>query len=217
MKIRKLLLSSSGSFITDGIYDVFDKPRNQIKWAYITTAGKSVLDDSYLKKHRQRMNELGWDFEEIDIEGKNKKELTKLLNGKEAVFVEGGNTFYLIKQIRLSGFDKVMRNLLDQGVVYVGSSAGSYVTCPTMEMATWKENENDKFDHCGVTDFTGMNFVPFLIVAHYTPDLEPKIKHKIEKAKFPVKLLTDRQAIYVNGKNIKLLEDRSLKFNEKNN
>jgi dipeptidase E len=208
--MSKLLLASGGSFITDGQFDFFDKPRNQLKWAYITTAGKDVPDTSYLTKHRNRMKALDWDFEEIDIEGRNESQLYDALKDKDAIFMEGGNTFYLIKHIRLSGFENVIRKLLAKGITYVGSSAGSYVACPTMEMATWKEH--NKFDQHGVTDYTGMNLVPFLVVAHYTTDLEPKIMPKAKKAKYPVQILTDRQAMMVNGEKTELVEDVTLKF-----
>jgi dipeptidase E len=208
-KTHKLLLTSRGTYITDGRYEIFDKPRNRVKWGHITTAGKSVPDDSYLQNHRQRMQELGWDFEEIDIAGKNEDELRKILHDKEAVFVEGGNAFYLLKCIRASGFEKVMHELLDRGVVYVGSSAGSYVACPTIEMATWKDPT--KYDRYGVTDFTAMNLVPFLIFAHYTPDMESVVKPKTVAVKYPVKPLTDQQALFIYGDKVELLEDKSIK------
>jgi len=205
----KLLLTSRGTYIIDGTYEIFDKPRNQIKWAYVITASKGVPDISYLNTHRQRMIELGWNFTEIDIEGKNEDELRQAFKDTEAIYVEGGNTFYLLKAIRESKFEKVIRELLDKGVVYTGSSAGAYVACPTIEMATWKRD--NKFDHHGVTDFTAMNLVPFLVVAHYTSDLESIIRPKINQAKYPVKILTDQQAILVKGDKIEILEDKNIK------
>lgn len=206
--MSKLLLSSRGAHITDGQYEIFDKPRNQVKWAFITTAGKSVPDTSYLERHRQRMRELNWDFEEIDIDGKNANELRNLLKDKEAVNIAGGNTFYLLKCIRESGFDKVIKELMDNGLVYAGSSAGAYVACPTIEMATWIDNK--RYAHHGVTDFTGMNLVPFQILSHYTPDMAPIIKPKMARAKYPVKLLTDQQAVLVTDGEIEMLEDLSI-------
>lgn len=208
-KPHKLLLTSRSTYIIEGKCEIFDKPRDQVKWAYITTASKSVPDDSYMYRHIDRIKELGWDFEEIDIAGKNENELRQLLKGKEAINVVGGNSFYLLKCIRESGFDKVMRELLDQGVVYAGSSAGAYVACPTIEMVTWKNP--DKFNRHGVTDFTAMNFVPFLVFAHYTSDMESVIKPKVEATKYPVKLLTDQQALIVSGDKVELIEDRGIK------
>ena len=206
--MKKLLLASRGTYVTDGQYEIFDKPRNKIKWAYITTAGKSVPDSAYIKKHEQRMMELGWDFKEIDLDGKTTDELRELLKDKEAINVLGGNSFYLLKSIRESGFDKVLSEFLDRGGVYCGSSAGAYVACPTIEVATWKKVQ--KFDHHGVNEFTAMNLVPFLIVAHCTPEIEAMFKPNIELTQYPVKLLTDQQAIIVTDDKIEVLEDPNI-------
>lgn len=205
----KLLLTSSGTYITDGQYEIFDKPRNQVRWAYITTAGKSVPDVSYMEVRRQRMQELHWDFQEMDIAGKTEDELNRLLHDKEAIYLEGGNTFYLLKAIRESGFEKILRRLLKKGAVYIGASAGAYVACPTIEAATWKGN--NKFDRHGLADFTAMNLVPFLIFAHTTPGLKALVQAKADRAKYPVRFLTDQQAILVKGDTIETLNDDSIK------
>lgn len=207
--MKKLLLASRGTYVTDGKYELFDKPRNRVKWAYITTAGKSVPNTAYITKHHQRMQELGWDFEDIDIEGKTPDELRRLFKGKDAINMLGGNSYFLLKCIRESGFDVVLKELLEQGVVYCGSSAGSYVACPTIEMAAWKDPK--RFDRHGVIDLTAMHLVPFLIVAHCTPEVVSMIQPKIDAATFPVKLLTDQQAILVKDDAVELLEDPNIK------
>ncbi len=122
----------------------------------------------------------------------------------------GGNTFYLLKAIRESGFDEVIKDLVDKGVPYVGTSAGSYVACPTIERATWKHQ--DKYDRCGITDFTGMNLVPFLVTAHYVSEFEPKIRKGISETKYPTKILMDGQAILVQDNNYQFLGGEETKL-----
>jgi peptidase E len=116
----------------------------------------------------------------------------------------------MIKCIRESGFKKVLEEFLERGGVYCGSSAGSYVACPSMEMATWKKPA--KFDRHGITDFAGMNLVPFLIVAHCTPEIIAMVKPQIEKSKYDVKLLNDQQAIQIKDGRIEFLEDLNIQF-----
>jgi len=207
--MKKILLASRGTYVTDGQYKIFDKPRNKLKWAYITTAGKSVPDTTYIRKHEQRMRELGWDFVEIDLDGKTPDDLRGILKDKDSINMIGGNSFYLLKSIRESGFTQVLSEFFERGGVYCGSSAGAYVACPTIEVATWKKPA--KFDRHGVTDFIAMNLVPFLIVAHCTPEIEAMIKPRMEQAMYPVKLLTDQQAILVRDDEIEMLEDPTVK------
>ncbi|MFC1663324.1 Type 1 glutamine amidotransferase-like domain-containing protein [Patescibacteria group bacterium] len=206
--MKKLILASRGTFITDGQYDIFDKPKNEIKWAHIITAGNSVPNKTYLIKHRERLTELGWDFEEIDIAGQTPNELRDILKDKDAINMVGGNSFYLLKSIRESGFKEVLDEFLERGGVYCGASAGSYVCCPTIEMAGLKDPK--KFDHHGVTDLTAMNLVPFLIIAHYTKDFESLVEQLKVKTKYEVKILTDQQAIKVVDDKIELIEDPNI-------
>ncbi|MEK7143596.1 MAG: Type 1 glutamine amidotransferase-like domain-containing protein [Patescibacteria group bacterium] len=201
--MRTIVLASSGKYLTEGDWSFLPKPVEQMKIGYIITASKGVKDLSYLERRKQRMNELKYDFEEMDIERKSEQELRGVLKGKEMVYVEGGNTFYLLKAVRESGFDKAIKELVDDGMVYLGSSAGAYITCPTIEMATWKHQ--DKYDHCGVTDFTAMNLVPFLVTAHYASEYAELLKEKIRQSQYPVRILTDDQAILVQNGSTKLV------------
>ncbi|MFA6436753.1 MAG: Type 1 glutamine amidotransferase-like domain-containing protein [Candidatus Paceibacterota bacterium] len=201
--MQTILLTSSGKFLTDGDLSFLPKPITQMKIAYITTASKGVSDISYLERHRKRMKELNYNFKEIDIEGKNEQELEDILKNKEIIHVEGGNTFYLLKVVLESGFDKVIKELVRNGIIYIGSSAGSYIACPTIEMATWKHQ--DKYNHYGITDFTALNLVPFLVTAHYKPEYQELLKEKIKTSKYPVRILTDEQAILVQDEEVKLV------------
>jgi dipeptidase E len=194
-RVGVIILASSGSFLTEGDLSFLPRPVNEMKIAHVITASKSVPSTSYIKRHQEAMEKLGCNVETVDIEGKDEAELLKILSNKDMVFVDGGNTFYLIKAIRGSGFDGAMRKLLEKGVVYLGASAGSYVACPTMEMATWKGH--NKYDRHGVSNFSGMNLVPFLVFAHYERQYEELVKRKIEEVDYPVKILTDNQAVLV--------------------
>ncbi len=198
-----LILTSSGKFITTNDVDNFlPKKITDCKIAYISTASKKVHDDSYAKNHQREMKKLNFSFDVIDIAGMNKDELKKALAGHDIVFVEGGNTYYLLKSVRDSGFDKVIKELLSKGVVYIGSSAGSYITCPSIIMSTFNERGFDRF---GITDFTAMNLVPFLIKAHYTPDMQKKLAEKFNNLGYPMRILNDNQALLIQDGEVQLL------------
>ncbi len=97
--MKKLLLSSNGSFVIEEGFKLLFEDVSKIKLAYITTAGKGATDKTYIETHKKMMRKEGYDFEELDIEGKNENELREMLKDKNAVFVEGGNTFYLLKAV----------------------------------------------------------------------------------------------------------------------
>ena len=174
---------------------MFDKPLKNMRMVYIMTASKGVEDLEYLDRAKKIFKTNEYDYEELDIEGKNEEWLRKYLKNFKVVYVQGGNTYYLLKAIRESGFDKVIKELISQGFIYIGSSAGAFVACPTIEMAGYKHH--DKYNHFGVTDLTGLNLVPFLVSVHYSPEYKEILHEIIASAKYPVRILTDEQAILV--------------------
>lgn len=203
--MQTLLLLSSGRFLKKDLSSLIGKSLSDLKIAHVINAskGKGVGSLDYLERVRQNFRDNNCYFEDLDLDGMNENSLREKLKNFNAVFVNGGSTFYLLKSIRESGFDKVIKELLPQGFVYMGASAGSYVACPTIEMATWKHQ--DKYDHYGLTDFTAMNLVPFLMTVHYIPDYHDLLKEKIKNANYSARVLSDEQAILVKDGNIELI------------
>ncbi|PIQ68517.1 MAG: hypothetical protein COV91_03625 [Candidatus Taylorbacteria bacterium CG11_big_fil_rev_8_21_14_0_20_46_11] len=190
---KLLLLSSLRNVINGNLPPVLGKPFSEFKAVHVINASKGVSDLKYFERNKAFFRENGWNIEELDLDGKNEDDLRLILKDKDLVYVEGGNTFCLLKSIRESGFDVVIRELLPQGLIYMGASAGSYVACPTIEMATWKQEKN----RFGITDVTAMNLVPFLLFAHYTPEYKSMLEGKIPEASYPVRILADGQALFV--------------------
>ena len=170
---------------------------------YIPTAAKGTSSMDYVERRKRFFKEENYTYTELDLDGKKENALSGALRDAEIIYVEGGNSFYLLKSVRESGLDKVLPDLLDAGVIYMSSSAGSYIACPTIEMATWKHQ--DKYDHYGMTDFRAMNLVPFLMSVHYNEKYRKLLTEKIKNCKLPVKVLTDTQAILVQGHNVQLI------------
>ena len=194
---QTILLLSSGSFLEKNFRLILGRPLKEYKLAHITTAGKGqgVRNLDYQEKTRNRLRAQECVFEDIDIDGKNEDELRAIFKNFDGVFMNGGSTFYLLKSIRESGFEKVIKELLPTGFIYIGASAGSYVACPTIEMSLWPHQ--DKYSHYDMEDVKGMNLVPFLVTVHYTPEHEELLKEKIPTASLPVHILTDEHAIIV--------------------
>jgi len=210
LKHMKLILASNGNTIFNLLPKIVDQPINQLKIGWVTTAAKGVEDLTYLKTHRQIMRKTGWNFAEIDIENKSPKQLKKIFADKDIIHIEGGNTFYLLKAVRKTGFDKIIKELIDRGVTYAGTSAGSYIMCPTIEMSTWKPKPKPRF---GLKDLTALNYVPFLLSVHYDPKNKELLKKAIRNTEYPVRILTDGQALLIQddkvtfigrGKEVKL-------------
>ncbi|MCX6712662.1 MAG: Type 1 glutamine amidotransferase-like domain-containing protein [Candidatus Vogelbacteria bacterium] len=190
----KILLASDLSFLLSVGYNLVGIPKSQMRIGYVTTASKASRDQSFFEEVKERIRVSGYSIDEIDIEGKSKNELRAFFKDKNVIEVEGGNTFYLLKAVRESGFADVLREMLDDGKIYIGTSAGSYIMCPTIEVSTWNKDGKDRF---GVTDFTALAYVPFVLKVHYKDEAESLIREKKQKLKYPLRILRDGQGILV--------------------
>ena len=201
-KPKMLLLTSSGmSGTKEEILSVLPKPADKIRVAHIITASKVEEDASYVDRDRELMKEAGFNVEDIDIEGKSKNQLMKILEDEDIIYVQGGNTYYLLKQMRKSGFDKIIKKLLTKGIIYIGVSAGSIVAGETIETAGWLGDKNT----VNLMSLKGLKLAKSNIFVHYKPEHAEIIKQKSKKIKKKLRILTDEQALFVFGKKITLV------------
>lgn len=200
----KLILASDLSFLLKYGYELTGIPKNEMKIGYVTTASKGARTQSFFENVKSSIKENGYRFDEIDIEGKTKDEIKLFFKDKNIIHVEGGNTFYLLKAIRETGFDEVLKELIDSGKVYIGTSAGSYIMCPSIEVSNWDDTGKERF---GVTNFTALNYVPFVLKVHYKNEAENKVKEKMTILKYPLRILRDGQGILVQDNNYTFVGD----------
>jgi dipeptidase E len=93
----------------------------------------------------------------------------RCIESAEAVFVGGGNTFRLLKSLQDRSLLEPVREKARAGMPYVGSSAGSNVSAPTIKTT------ND-MPIVEPQSFTAFNLVPFQINPHYL-DPDPNSRH----------------------------------------
>jgi peptidase E len=200
---KTLLLASNFANMREEVTKLLQKPAYDITVAFISTAAKPEQNLDYLKKDWEIMKEMGFNIEEVDIEGKNESQVYNLISMKDIIFVEGGNTFYLLKAMRSCNFGRIMRKLLKEGKVYIGASAGSIVAGRTIKTASWSGDQNI----AKISNLKGLNLVPFDIFVHYTPEYAEIIKKKapFKWQRKKLKIITDEQAILVQAKEVALI------------
>jgi dipeptidase E len=161
------------------------------------------IDPNHVLKERLSFEESGFEVKSIELGVLNPEEVEEKFKDCDAIYVKGGNTFWLLNAMKKSGFDKMAHKLVDKGMIYIGESAGSYVACPTIEMANWKNPDKNII---GLKDFTALELVPFLVTAHYKKEYELLIQPEIAKSKYEVKVLTDNNLILFENGSDKLIK-----------
>ena len=93
---------------------------------------------------------------------KNPKEA---IQNAEAIFIGGGNTFELVNQLYKNDVISTLKQVLENGTPYLGTSAGSNICGVNMK------NTND-MPIVYPPSFTTLGIIPFNINAHYLDPLE---------------------------------------------
>ncbi len=200
-----MLLSSIGKTAIENINLVCNKKLGDIKLAWVITAAKSDSDACFLDEDLQCMLEYGITPHIYDISKKTLSDFHRDLDDFDVIFMEGGNTFYIMKRIRQTGFDKYLNEWVNDGKAYIGASSGSYIVCPSIEMSLWKKPNRNRY---GFEGLTGLGYVNFLITAHYKEEYRDFVQKGAQKSKYPLKILKDGQALLIKDGEVEMLGDQ---------
>lgn len=194
-----LLLTASG-FQQPHIYAAFlsmlEREPPGCSVAIITTASAEWKERN---KHAVATKELldhdGFSrVEYVDVEHED----AGLLRDFDAVFINGGNPFYLLHHLDESGARQVLCELAEKQVAIVGSSAGAMVLGPDLSVAAWFTPEMNTL---GMTNLSALNLVPVTLYPHYgrRVDDEANICVYEGSCNRTVVRLPDSQALLIQG------------------
>ena len=121
--------------------------------------------DGYAAKAGARFSEMGYEM----TSAHTASDPGKAVAAADAIFIGGGNTFRLLKELQELGFIDPIRRRVRDGAPYIGSSAGSNVAGPTIK--TTKD-----MPIVQPRSFDSLGLVPFQISPHFQ-DPDPNSTH----------------------------------------
>ena len=189
--MKKLLLTSTGfenPNLSKEFLRLVKKSPAEIKVLFIPIAAKTKEELKYVKESKKELINLG--IKKI-IEAKKRINYKKDF---DAIYICGGNTFYLLHRIRELGFDRLIKRLVKEGKIYIGVSAGSIIAGPNIEIAS----PFDK-NKVNLNDLTGLNLTNIIVSPHYCKKEEKIVENFKKKSKYKVVPLTDKQALLILG------------------
>ena len=170
------------------------------KAIFIPTAGDPYNNRDFVEADRIALEKYGLDVVEMDVKNRSEEEIREAVDGADIVLVAGGNTFYLMEKLKKSGADKVIKEFIEKGGMYIGSSAGSIICCPTIEGA--KEFDDPSLAP-KLDNFDGMGIFKDVIIPHTQKKKYFEcIKMTTEKLKskgYKVYQLTDDNVLFFDG------------------
>ena len=163
--MKKIILTSCGIIeeeLKKKFYEIINKEDiSNKKVLYITTAsdGENDSDKSWMDNEFKTILDLGFRKDNINEYKIGKSEID--IKDYDVIYMMGGNTFYLMDRIRKYGFDEKIKKAIEDGTVYIGSSAGSIILGSSIEFALPFDDNN-----VNMTDFTGIGLVDGIIIPH---------------------------------------------------
>lgn len=198
----KLYLSSYRIPTPDDLSKLLGKPLDKASMALIPNA-----QDYYSKRAKAfKVKALKTEFEArgfkvtvVDLQDYDSAdEVKRKLALFDLIWAMGGNTFCLRYEMQRSGFDKVIQELLADGIVYAGDSAGALVAGVSI---TGIESADEPAYAEAVID-EGLNLVPYVILPHVDNPTFIKAVETVRKARSAQKdliELKDSQAVIFDG------------------
>lgn len=201
----KLFLTSLASEVLDLVLPLLPNEPKNLKCAFIPTAADPYGDIPmpWMVADREKLVSMGFSVIDYDIKNKSIGVLRKDLKEYQIIFVAGGNTFYLLSEVQKSGFDIVIKELLKQGIVYIGSSAGSMIMGPDLKhVVTLDHPEQVPL----LTDYTCLGLIRERIVPHSGREKYAERHKKItEEWGDSILPLQDNQAFVINGDSMEII------------
>lgn len=195
---------------------VFAKTAKEFKKFYGETNGKSAVliptaakaeggNSIYIRKQRRVLEKLGLNICLLDISAAGSNEISAKLQNSDIIYIGGGNTFYLLQELKRSGADKLIKEQVLLGKAYIGESAGAVVAAPCIDYI----EDMDKRDAApNLRDCSALGLVDFYTLPHMNSFPFKKASRKIAgkySNSLPIKAMTNNQAICVCNNEIKII------------
>ena len=203
---KKLFLSSSFSDVANLFPDFAGQNCAGKRVVFIPTA--SLLEDVtfYVDDDKKALQKLGMVVEELEISSASNEEIKNSISNADYIFVAGGNTFYLLQELKRKNVDKMIVEYVNNGKLYIGSSAGSMILSKDIGYARYMDSPDIAQDLHGT--FSSLSVIDFFIVPHFTdfPFMEVAEKTVAEFSDtLDIRPISNNQVITVDGEKVELL------------
>jgi dipeptidase E len=163
--MSQIFLTSSVSEVGVRIGKQLNAKERGLKCLFVTTAADIERGDkTWLKNDRQALVNGGIKVSDYTVIGKTRKMILRAMETTDVIYMSGGDTFYLLMQLRRTMTYDIIRKLVKQGKIYIGTSAGSIVAGPDIKYVQDVENETWV---AKVKDTTGLRLVDLVIFPHW--------------------------------------------------
>ena len=196
----KLFLCSHFSSVGSLIKEEIDNK----KVAFIPTASLHEGYTGYVGSARKLFKKMGASVTEIDISTEAYSTIQSVFEDADVIYFTGGNSFFLMDQLRKTETDELLKKELANGKLMIGESAGAIICAPTIQ---YIEQMDEKPEDYSQEDNEGLDLIDFYVLPHYLTAPFKKITERImaEFSDLNICAINNHQAIIVNDEGSKVI------------
>lgn len=204
--LKNMILTSSLYESIELVKKFLDKNTESKKILFIPTATNVDEYKKYIHLTQKVFEDFDYEVENFDVSIFSEEIAKEKLSEAKIIFISGGNTFYLLQELKRKNLIPYLKERIENGLLYIGESAGSVIAAPDIEYASIVD---DKTLATELNDYTGLNLVDFYIVPHF--EEEPFVESsrntvELYKDKLDLKLINNKEAILVENNNFTILK-----------
>ena len=174
---------------------------------FIPTAANVEEYRGYIDEALQTFEDLGFQVEVLDISACDRETAQAKIFQSKLLYVSGGNTFYLLQELKKKHLLSLIKEQIADGMVYVGESAGAIITAKDID---YNKIMDDKALAKELNDTEALSEVDFYVLPHLGE--EPFVESAqatLDTYSDQLNLLplNNHQAVLVEGEKVKVLEE----------
>ena len=178
------------------------------KILFIPTATNVDEYKKYIHLTQKVFEDFGYEVENFDISVFSEETVKEKISETKIIFVSGGNTFYLLQELKKKNLISYLRGKIENGLLYIGESAGSVITAPNIGYA---DIVDDKVLATELNDYTGLNLVDFYVVPHFEEEPFVESSRKVVglyKDKLDLKVINNKEVVLVENGDFRIVKEK---------
>ena len=197
--MKTIFLTSYIAGTIEKLVELLEKEQRGVKnILFIPTAGNVEEYTGYIDDGKNALQQYGFELDMLDIAHTDLQQCQASLSNAPIICISGGNTFYLLQELKRKKLDRILTKKITQGCFYIGESAGAIILAADIEYNKIMDDSSLAPD---LENYTGLNLIDFYPLPHYIEEpFVESVQQIYTKYKNNLKLvpINNHQAIIVN-------------------